>query len=60
MTPLKLCFVGPAVSVTTRRWVDWFARRGHDTTILTVEPSESGTPMLGRQIDLGMNGLPGK
>src|SRR6185295_6831108 len=60
MTPLTLCYIGPADSVTTRRWVEWFARRGHDTTILTVEPAESRTPMSFRQIDLRVGGLPRK
>lgn len=50
MSRLSLCFIGPAENVTTRRWVEWFATRGHQTTVLTVEPT------LGihgfRQIDL--------
>lgn len=48
-TPLRLCFVGPAASVTTRRWVEWFAARGHDTTVITVEPAEA--PVF-RQLDV--------
>lgn len=40
MKPLRLCFVGPANNVTTRRWVEWFTTRGHHTTVLTVEPIE--------------------
>ena len=46
---LRLCFVGPAASVTTRRWVEWFAARGHDTTVITVEPAEA--PLF-HQIDV--------
>jgi glycosyltransferase involved in cell wall biosynthesis len=42
--------VGPAASVTTRRWVEWFRARGHDTTVITVEPAEA--PSF-RQIDVG-------
>src|SRR3989442_311973 len=38
---LRLCFGGPAASVTTRRWVEWFASRGHDTTVITVEPARA-------------------
>src|SRR6266705_2702241 len=38
---LRLCFVGPATSVTTRRWVEWFAARGHETTVITVEPADA-------------------
>ncbi len=58
MKPLRLCFVGPAASVTARRWVEWFARRGHETTIVTVEPADpadlcdpTGSPLI-RQIDV--------
>ena len=38
MNRLNLCFVGPAASVNVRRWVDWFVRRGHICTVMTVEP----------------------
>jgi len=54
---LQLCFVGPAASVTTRRWVEWFAARGHDTTVITVEPAEA--PSF-RQIDVGLSAWPRK
>jgi glycosyltransferase involved in cell wall biosynthesis len=47
--PLRLCFIGPAASISFRRWVDWFALRGHETTVITVEPAE-GTRF--RQIDV--------
>ncbi|MGH7227807.1 MAG: glycosyltransferase family 4 protein [Nitrospiraceae bacterium] len=55
MGALRLCFVGPASSVSLRRWVEWFACRGHDTTIITVEPAE--TPLVEKflQIDVGMS-----
>ena len=46
---LTLAFIGPAASVTFRRWVEWFAMRGHDVTVLTVEPHAS--PAF-RQMDL--------
>ncbi len=46
---LKLAYVGPAASVTFRRWAEWFAAHGHDVTVLTVEPDPS--PPF-RQIDL--------
>jgi glycosyltransferase involved in cell wall biosynthesis len=46
---LKLACVGPAASVTFRRWVEWFAARGHDVTVLTVEPHDASSF---RQIDL--------
>jgi glycosyltransferase involved in cell wall biosynthesis len=46
---LTLAYVGPAASVTFRRWAEWFAVRGHDVTVLTVEPDPS--PSF-RQIDL--------
>ncbi len=57
MKSLRLCFVGPAASVTTRRWVEWFAARGHDTTVITVEPAEAPTF---RQIDVSAHGVPRK
>lgn len=40
--PLRLCFIGPANNITTRRWVEWFVRRGHQATLITVEPIETG------------------
>lgn len=40
MRSLRLCYVGPADSVTMRRWVEWFAARGHEATIVTVEPAD--------------------
>ncbi len=53
MKPLRLCYVGPATSITFRRWVRWFAERGHETTILTVEPAEASELAGLRQITLG-------
>jgi len=53
MKPLRLCYIGPAASVTLRRWVEWFAARGHDTTIITVEPAESEAIGKFQQIDVG-------
>ncbi len=50
--PLKLCYVGPADSVTTRRWAGWFAARGHAVTIVTVEPSAEPLSAGMGQIDL--------
>ncbi len=50
MRPLRLCFVGPAENVTTRRWVEWFTARGHEATVLTVEPTREVHHF--RQIDL--------
>ncbi len=57
MKALRLCFVGPANNVTTRRWVEWFTARGHDTTVITVEPAEA--PPF-RQIDVSSPGWPRK
>lgn len=48
---LRLCFVGPAASITFRRWADWFAARGHEVTVLTVEPCRDA-PLLFRQVDV--------
>lgn len=39
MRTLRLCFIGPTASVTTRRWVEWFVGRGHQATAITVEPA---------------------
>ncbi|MEQ1844754.1 MAG: glycosyltransferase, partial [Nitrospira sp.] len=50
MRPLRLCFIGPAENVTTRRWVEWFTARGHQATVLTVEPTQEVHHF--RQIDL--------
>jgi glycosyltransferase involved in cell wall biosynthesis len=54
MRALRLCFIGPADNVTTRRWVEWFAARGHEATVLTVEPAETTLLHGFRQIDLTM------
>lgn len=51
MEKLRLCFVGPCDSVTCRRWIEWFAARGHDVTAFTVEP-EVPAPATFRQVDL--------
>lgn len=56
MNVLRLCFVGPAHNVTFRRWVQWFGRRGHDVTVLTVEPAEPSDVEGFRQIDLRASG----
>lgn len=53
MTRLRLCYVGPAASVTLRRWVEWFAARGHEATIVTVEPVGSAELQGVHQIDVG-------
>ncbi len=60
MRRLHLCFVGPANSVSLRRWVDWFAARGHETTILTVEPASQLELGKLRQIVLGVHRGPAK
>lgn len=51
METLRLCFVGPCDSVTFRRWVEWFAARGHTVTALTVEPADPA-PASFRQVNL--------
>jgi glycosyltransferase involved in cell wall biosynthesis len=51
---LRLAFVGPADSVTMRRWVEWFAARGHETTVLTVEAAPASVAAGFRQIDLSV------
>jgi glycosyltransferase involved in cell wall biosynthesis len=57
---LRLCYIGPAASVTTRRWVEWFAGRGHETTLVTVEPVEADMRLSFRQIDVSVAGRPRK
>ncbi|HEX8750167.1 MAG TPA: glycosyltransferase family 4 protein [Nitrospira sp.] len=51
---LRLCFVGPAENITLRRWVRWFADKGHDATIVTVEPAETGETAGFHQIDISL------
>jgi len=51
MKRMRLCYAGPAASITFRRWVDWFAERGHEVTVLTVEPFPE-SPLRFRQVDL--------
>lgn len=57
---LRLCFVGPAASVTTRRWAEWFARRGHEVTLLTVEPSAEPLAQGMTQVNLALPRAPRK
>src|SRR5688572_11231618 len=52
MRRLRLCFVGPAQNITTRRWVQWFTRRGHESMLLTVEPAAPHDVLNFHQIDL--------
>jgi glycosyltransferase involved in cell wall biosynthesis len=51
---MRLCFVGPAVSITFRRWAEWFTDRGHEVTVLTVEPWPEASRF--RQINLHCRG----
>jgi glycosyltransferase involved in cell wall biosynthesis len=51
---LRLCFVGPAENITLRRWVRWFAEKGHEATILTVEPAALGETTGFHQIDISL------
>lgn len=60
MTPLRLCFVGPAASVSLRRWAEWFVRRGHDVSVVTVEPAEPQLARSFRQVNIETIGLPRK
>ncbi|MET0513880.1 MAG: glycosyltransferase family 4 protein, partial [Nitrospiraceae bacterium] len=52
MTRLKLCFVGPAASISLRRWTEWFATRGHQCTVMTVEPAVPAQAAKFEQINL--------
>ena len=60
MDKLRLCFIGPARAVPLQRWAEWFAARGHDVTVVTVEPMEETPAPAFRQIDVGMPGTMGK
>ena len=53
MDKLRLCFIGPARAVQLQRWVEWFAARGHATTVITVEPADHPAALAFRQIDVG-------
>ncbi|MBM4124935.1 MAG: glycosyltransferase, partial [Nitrospira sp.] len=57
---LRLCFVGPADSITLRRWVEWFAARGHETTVVTVEPPDPNLARRFKLIDVSLAWLPNK
>lgn len=37
--PLTLAFLGDADSIHVRRWVTWFARRGHGVHLLVADPA---------------------
>jgi glycosyltransferase involved in cell wall biosynthesis len=37
---MRLCFLGHASNPLVRRWVSWFAERGHEVTLLTYRPAE--------------------
>ncbi|MER3422144.1 MAG: hypothetical protein C4293_01810, partial [Nitrospiraceae bacterium] len=52
--PIRLCFVGPANNITLRRWVEWFSLRGHESTVLTVEPVEDCIACRFNQVSLGV------
>jgi glycosyltransferase involved in cell wall biosynthesis len=58
MRALRLCFVGPGDSISLRRWVEWFAARGHETTIVTVEPADVETTVT--QVGVGSSLRPRK
>lgn len=57
MRRLRLCFVGPAQNITTRRWVQWFSRRGHEAILLTVEPADPCDVQNFYQIDLSTRAM---
>ncbi len=57
MDKLRLCFIGPARAVQLQRWVEWFAARGHATTVITVEPSDNQATLAFQQVDVSTPGL---
>lgn len=56
---LRLCFIGPARAVPLQRWAEWFAARGHEVTVITVEPETSHARSF-RQVDVSAPGVLGK
>lgn len=56
MRRLNLCFVGPASSISLRRWVNWFGEKGHTCTVITVEPADDLDGSAFHQIDLACAG----
>ena len=60
MDKLRLCFIGPARAVPLQRWAEWFATRGHDVTVVTVEPVEQTSAPACHQLDVGLSWRMGK
>jgi len=60
MTRLRLCFIGPAASISLRRWTEWFADRGHQCTVMTVEPAVPAQAVKFKQINLATSCWPRK
>lgn len=60
MGKLRLCFIGPARAVPLQRWAEWFATRGHDVTVVTVEPADEAAALACHQIDVGASWKMGK
>ncbi|SRR5579884_684447 len=56
---MKICYLANARSIHTRRWADFFSKRGHHVEILTFEPavdvfSVRGVHRIGRRLPLKM------
>ena len=63
MVKLRLCYVGPARAIPLQRWAGWFAARGHEVTVVTVEPDENVSAPVIHQLDVGLSrwlGKPGR
>jgi glycosyltransferase involved in cell wall biosynthesis len=37
---MKICYLANASSIHTRRWVNYFARKGHEVHVITLNPGE--------------------
>jgi glycosyltransferase involved in cell wall biosynthesis len=37
---MKICFIADAKVIHTQRWVNYFARKGHDIHLITIRPGE--------------------
>ena len=61
MAPLRLAFIAPGNSIHTRRWLEFFARRGHTVGLVSygplAEPIE-GSNVLLELSELGQGGGP--
>lgn len=39
---MKICFIAPGSNIHTKRWINFFAEKGHDVHLITLEPTKEG------------------